>query len=222
VHVTVLPAPSASISGAIFNDADGDGSLDPGEGGLSGVVVQLQDANGTQLETFTTGADGAYTFTALDAGSYQVYAPKDANRVQTTQNPIAVTLVQAQAATGVNIGSVVSADLKVSMTYSVNSKKIIFTITITNDGPADALNATLTDVLPDTLAYISVITSQGTCNGGKTVDCSFGAIASGGSVTLTLQVNRVNTKVAVVNNASVTSSIFDIDLVDNSATVTIP
>ena len=29
------------------------------------------------------------------------------------------------------------------MTYSVNNKKIIFSITVTNDGPADALSATL-------------------------------------------------------------------------------
>lgn len=37
-----------------------------------------------------------------------------------------------------------------------------------------------------------------------------------------LQVNRVNTKVAVVNTATVASSIFDIDTADNSAAVTKP
>lgn len=156
------------------------------------------------------------------AGQYLVYAPEEADRVQTTANPIAVTLAEAQAATDVNISSVVSADLKVSMSYSVNNKKVIFAITVTNDGPADALNAILTDVLPDSVAYVSVISTQGTCTGGKTVSCSFGTIASGGSATVTIQVNRVSTKVAVVNSASVTSSVFDIDLADNSATMTIP
>jgi len=122
----------------------------------------------------------------------------------------------------VDIGSVVSSDLKVSMTYSVNNKKIIFAITVTNDGPADALNAVVTDMLPDSVAYISVISTQGTCSGGKTVNCSFGTIASGGNVTVTIQVNRVNIKVAVDNTATVSSSIFDIDLADNLATVRIP
>ncbi len=222
VHVTVLAAPSGSIAGTVFNDANANGTLEAGEGGLAGVIVQLQDANGNQLETFTIAADGAYTFTGLEAGSYLVYAPKDANRVQTTVNPIAVTLAEAQAATGVDIGSVVSSDLKVSMTYSVNNKKIIFAITVTNDGPADALNAVVTDMLPDSVAYISVISTQGTCSGGKTVNCSFGTIASGGNVTVTIQVNRVNIKVAVDNTATVSSSIFDIDLADNLATVRIP
>jgi uncharacterized repeat protein (TIGR01451 family) len=187
------------------------------------VVVQLQDANGVQLETFTTAADGAYAFTGLEAGSYLVYAPKDADRVQTTDNPIAGSLATSdEVKTGVNIGSVVSADLKASMTYSVNSKKIIYAITVTNDGPADALNASLTDILPDSVAFVSVVTTQGTCAGGKTVNCSFGTIASGGSVTVTIQVNRVSTKVAVVNTAAVDSIIFDIDMADNSTTVTIP
>ncbi len=37
-----------------------------------------------------------------------------------------------------------------------------------------------------------------------------------------IQVNRVNTKVAIVNTASVISGVFDIQLVDNSAKVTTP
>ena len=45
-----------------------------------------------------------------------------------------------------------------------------------DDNPAEALDAVLTGVLPDTVAYVSVISTQG---GGKTVDFSFGPIASG-------------------------------------------
>jgi uncharacterized repeat protein (TIGR01451 family) len=220
--VTVVLAPSGSIGGVVFDDADADGTLDTGEGGLAGVVVQLQDGNGSQLTTFTTAADGVYGFTAVDAGSYQVYAPKDANRVQTTQNPIAITLGEAQAATGINIGSVVSADLKLAMTYSVNNKAIIYAITVTNDGPAAADRAALTDALPEGVAYVSVISTQGTCVGGKTVTCNFGTLASGSSATVTLKVNRTNTKIAIVNTAAVSSSVFDIDGGDNSASTTVP
>ena len=223
VHVTVLPAPSGSISGVVFDDADANGTLDTGEGGLVDVVVQLQDANGDQLETFSTGADGVYTFSGLEAGTYQVYAVTNLDRVQTTPNPLTVTLETSDDQyTDINLGSVVSADLKVSMTYSVNSRRMVFTITVINDGPADALNATLTDTLPDTVAFVSVVTTQGTCAGGRTVNCNFDTIASGGSVTVMIQVNRINTRVAVVNSATIYTSIFDIDLTDNSATVTIP
>ena len=223
ITVTVLPAPSGSINGTIFNDANANGVLEAGEAGLAGVIVQLQDGNGSLLETFTTGEDGAYAFTGLNAGSYLVYAPKSTNRVQTTDNPIAVSLAtSAEVKTGVNIGSVVSADLSVSMTASVNGKQIIYAITVTNTGPAQALNAILTDLLPDGTSYLTVIATQGSCSGGKTVNCSFGAIASGGSVTVTLKVNRTNTKIAIVNTATAASSVFDIYLTNNSATVTTP
>ena len=187
--------------------SNANGALDAGEGGLAGVVVQLQDANGTQLETFTTAADGLYTFTGLSAGNYQVYAPKAGDRVKTTDNPI--TLAEAQAATEVNIGSVVSADLKVSMTYSVNNKTIIYAIVVTNDGPAAAANAVLTDALPGTVAYVSVISTQGTCAGGKTVTCNFGTLTSGSGATVTLKLNRTNTKIAIVNTATVSARTYD-------------
>ncbi len=38
---------------------------------------------------------------------------------------------------------------------------------------------------------------------------------------VTLKVNRTNTKVAVVNTATVTSGVFDIDPADNTATATV-
>lgn len=219
IQVTVLPAPSGSISGTVFYDANGNGTND-GESGLDGVTVQLQDADGNVLEETSTAADGNYAFTGLAGGDYRVSQSLLPGSVPTTPEQVDVTLAEAGAET-VNFGQVVSADLRVDMTYSVNNKKIIFAITVTNDGPADALDASLTDVLPDTVAYISVISTQGTCTGGRTVNCSFGTIASGGSATVTIQVNRVNTKVAVVNTATVTSSIFDIHPADNEVTVTI-
>jgi hypothetical protein len=66
-----------------------------------------------------------------------------------------------------------------------------------------------------------VVSTQGTCSGGKTVTCSFGTLAPGSSAMVTLKVNRVS-KLAVVNTATVTSSVFDIHMSDNSATATVP
>ncbi len=107
------------------------------------------------------------------------------------------------------------------MTASVNNKAITYAIVVTNDGPAAAANAVVTDALPGTVAYVSVVSTQGTCSGGKTITCNFGTLAPGQSATVTLKVNRTNTKVAVVNTATVTSGVFDIDPADNTATATV-
>lgn len=220
IKVTVLPAPSGSISGQAFNDANGNRSLDEGESGLAGVTVRLLDASGVIGEA-TTAADGAYAFTGLAAGTYQVrQVVLPAGFVPTTGELIDVTLAEDVAKT-VNFGSVVSADLKVTMTASVDKKTIIYAIVVTNDGPADAAEAVLTDPLPEGTAYVSAMSSLGTCSGGKTLTCNFGTLANGSSAMVTLKVNRTNTKIAIVNTASVSSSTFDIDMADNSVTVTI-
>jgi hypothetical protein len=58
-----------TISGMKFNDKDGDGRKDAGEGGLSGIVITLKGPKGLTLTT-TTAADGSYSFTGLKAGTY--------------------------------------------------------------------------------------------------------------------------------------------------------
>ncbi len=135
---------------------------------------------------------------------------------------VEIILQDEQNATGVIFGSVISADLRVEMTFSLEKKRIIYTITVTNDGPAEAIASLLTDPITDGISFVSVSTTLGTCSGGKTVSCDFGPIASGGSITVTLTVNRVDTKIPVVNTVNVSSSTFDINLANNLATLTIP
>ena len=84
--------------------------------------------------------------------------------------------------------------------------------------PAPALNVALTDVLPSTVSYASVMSTQGTCAGGKTVNCRIGTLEAGQSATVTLKVNRVS-KLAIVNAVTVAASTFDIVLGNNTATV---
>ncbi len=66
----------AAIGDFIWNDLDGDGVQDGGESGISGVTVFLDtNANGTldggETSTVTDGS-GAYDFTDLATGSYEV------------------------------------------------------------------------------------------------------------------------------------------------------
>ncbi|MEN8007599.1 MAG: SdrD B-like domain-containing protein, partial [Candidatus Krumholzibacteriota bacterium] len=59
----------ASISGVVFDDANGDGVQDEGELGLSGMRVGLQ---GAAILEVTSDADGAYAFADLGMGEYTV------------------------------------------------------------------------------------------------------------------------------------------------------
>jgi len=210
-----------SITGKVVNDANGDGLLEDGEWGLAGVTVQLKDAADSEVASVITGADGSYAFGSLAGGVYRVRTVLPAGYVQTTPDPADIDLADGQAVGGVDFGLVHSADVRVTMTASVNNKTIIYTITVTNDGPADAVDALLTDPLPAGVGFVSVICTQGTCSGGKTVTCSFGTLVSGGSATVTLKVNRTDKVNAIANTATVVAATFDINLGNNSATATV-
>lgn len=64
----------SSLAGVVFDDANGDGTVDPGEP-IAGVTVALVgvDALGNDVElTTVTAADGTYVFDGLLAGVYSI------------------------------------------------------------------------------------------------------------------------------------------------------
>jgi hypothetical protein len=62
-----------SLEGEIFNDANGDGLLDAGDTGISGVSVSVfVEGSTTALESTSTDGSGDYDFTGLAAGDYYV------------------------------------------------------------------------------------------------------------------------------------------------------
>src|SRR5207244_285595 len=72
---------AVSVSGLVYQDTNGNGVLDSGEPGISGVTVTLSGTNGLGQSisaTTTTAADGTYSFSidsssnALRPGTYQV------------------------------------------------------------------------------------------------------------------------------------------------------
>lgn len=60
----------AAVGDYIWNDADGDGTADPGESGLAGVTVNLLDDDGNVVATTTTDEHGYYIFDGLTPGVY--------------------------------------------------------------------------------------------------------------------------------------------------------
>ncbi|HEX6100031.1 MAG TPA: SdrD B-like domain-containing protein [Thermoanaerobaculia bacterium] len=64
-------SPTGTISGRIFQDADGDLSYDAGEERAS-TTVNLLDADGNVVASTTTSATGTYSFTGVFVGQYSV------------------------------------------------------------------------------------------------------------------------------------------------------
>ena len=64
--------PTASISGEVFNDLNGDGTLETGEPGLSGSTVNLLNSSSQVIADATTGSGGSYSFASLLPGTYTV------------------------------------------------------------------------------------------------------------------------------------------------------
>jgi protocatechuate 3,4-dioxygenase beta subunit/phosphotransferase system IIB component len=105
---------SALVGDRVWYDADGDGTQDAGETGLTGVTVELLDGDGNVLATTTTGANGTYTFGGLLAGTYSVRvdaASLPADAVQTydldgvgTPNTAAVTVTGTETIDTVDFG----------------------------------------------------------------------------------------------------------------------
>ena len=67
-----------------------------------------------------------------------------------------------------------------------------FAATVTNNGPADATNVVLTDLL-DNYGFVSASSTQGACTfSAPTVTCSVGALANGASAVVTVAVTAPN------------------------------
>lgn len=64
---------SQSVSGTVYNDVDGDNTLDGGESGVSGVKVCMGGMMG--FSCTTTDSNGAYSFGQLNNGFYNINIP---------------------------------------------------------------------------------------------------------------------------------------------------
>lgn len=74
LDVDFAVAGTASLSGTVFDDEDGDGKQDPGEKGIGGVsvVITWDGPDGPAVIVVTTAPDGTWSAPGLPAGSYTV------------------------------------------------------------------------------------------------------------------------------------------------------
>ena len=74
-----------SISGTVYLDQNRDKTKDGGDIAQSGVTVKLVDGSGAVVATTTTDADGNYSFTGLNDGTYTVQVDKTGPLASTEQ-----------------------------------------------------------------------------------------------------------------------------------------
>ena len=95
----VTNSTEGTVSGLVFSDLNGNGTQDPGEGGLSGVTVELLDSNGAVVATATTGANGSYAFPNVTPGAYTVRETDPTGYTSTTNNTAPISVAPGGAAT---------------------------------------------------------------------------------------------------------------------------
>jgi uncharacterized repeat protein (TIGR01451 family) len=113
------------------------------------------------------------------------------------------------------------SDLAVTKSASLNPVlagiSLTYTIGLTNQGPDEALNVTVTDTLPSGPAFVSAVSTQGSCDhAGGIVTCAIGSLANGGTATVTILVTP-GTAGWIRNEAQVSSSLYDPNSANNTA-----
>ena len=114
-----------------------------------------------------------------------------------------------------------TANLSLAKTDSVDPVAVgslfTYTVTVDNNGPADAQDVVVTDTLPSGLVLDSATSNDGECNeSAGTVTCDLGTLVVGAGASIDIVVGAPTTG-TFTNTASVTSSTPDPIGEDNSA-----
>jgi len=121
---------------------------------------------------------------------------------------------------------VVASDAAISLTLERQEpRQFLYTIAVTNGGPAVASAVTVTDAIPTGTKFVSAVPSQGNCvtpppGAVGTMTCNLGSVAAGAEATVKLLVDVTATGLTrVTNTAVVSSSSSDLNTANNRATL---
>jgi len=202
-------------------------SMTPPAGWTCGT---LPPVGGTGTITCTDGANQAVGNTAsftlvLQVNSNTASGTNITNTVTANATNIVPNLTNNSASATVIVANASSADMAIVKTASPNpvieGTPLIYSLAVTNNGPATATNVTVTDTLPSTVIYLSSTTTQGSCSeAGGIVTCLLGTMANAGTATITIL--TIPTQPGVITNtANVSGDQTDSNLANNSSTVSV-
>ena len=173
----------------------------------SGVSAQF-----TLTATINPGFTGTLTNTATVFGT-------NADTNTSNNSATAVTTVTASADLSVNKSGPATADAGTNVTY---------TIVLTNSGPSNAANVSLTDAVPGNTTFVSESQSTGpvfSCTnpppgGTGTVTCTIASMApTSATFSITVHIDSVAVGAAIGNTANVTASTTDPNPGNNTSSV---
>jgi hypothetical protein len=161
---------TASISGTVFNDQNGNGVRDRGESGVSGVTVNLLDDSGGIVATTTTDNRGRYQFTDQSGipgtGNFSVAIVLPSGFTNTTPTSVAVSVNRGGLTIGGTSFGVEKSSAGATGLSAVVSSPQTATSAPTATDPAPATAATTSAAAPDNAAASTGGTMQPAESGG--------------------------------------------------------
>jgi len=132
-----------------------------------------------------------------------------ANQLYVIQGPIVKDVTTSPADVAVTLQAPTTETTGSTLTYTAQ---------VQNLGPNAAQGVTLQAILPQSVIFGTISSTQGSCNGSGEFYCDLGSIASGGSATVTVAVTpTVSGKLALTANVSSVS--YDPIATNNQASV---
>ncbi len=225
--IAIDTAGAAYVTGnTISNDFPTVAAPQPKRGGdpqffsTDAFVTKLSaDGSSFAYSTYLGGgsSDEGYGIAVDAAGAAYVTGVAGSEDFPTTPGALRRTWARDSFITKVGI----NADLALSLgdlpdPVMVNNQ-LVYTLTVTNNGPDPAANVAVADTLPSGVVFVSANTTQGTCSGSSSINCDLGSLNAGARATITITV-RPNAAGTITNRASVTSATADANPANNSAT----
>ncbi|MBP7056971.1 DUF11 domain-containing protein, partial [Candidatus Gracilibacteria bacterium] len=234
---------AAGIEGRVFHDLNYNDRFDPGETGQAGVHVELFSDNDISSGSDTTDSDGIYSIDGLVPGNYYIqlsnipgnfiYATRhisgsdeadDSDIYPETDRSDILALSAGVMTENINAGlQDTTSDLRIIKTVDNNlatvGDTIIYTLTVTNQGPAPSIGAVINDLLPEQVSYVADDSSgiTGTYDHESGI-WTLNQLAADETVSIHITVT-VNSAGVITNTASTGSPQPDSDTSNNSSSV---
>jgi uncharacterized repeat protein (TIGR01451 family) len=180
----------------------------------------------TCTDSSSLALNASATFTlVLQVNAGTASGTNIAETATATASNVIPNLTTNSATATVLVANANSADMAIVKTASpiptvADGDPLVYTLTVTNNGPATATTVTVIDPLPSNVTWLANNSSQGTCSqAGGTVTCLLGTMTSGSTATATVLV-LAGAPGTAANTAKVSADQTDPNLANNTSTQT--